>query len=30
MLLVPLMQRVELLDPLELRATGGGVGLEGH
>jgi hypothetical protein len=27
MLLVPLMQRMELIDALELRAAGGGVGL---
>jgi hypothetical protein len=29
MLLVLLMQRIELIDPLELRSPGGGVGLEG-
>jgi hypothetical protein len=29
MLLVLLMQRMELIDPLELRSPSGGVGLEG-
>jgi hypothetical protein len=29
MLLVLLMQRIELIDPLELRSPGSGVGLEG-
>ena len=28
--LVLLMQRIELIDPLELRSAGGGVDLEGH
>ena len=28
--LVLLMQRMELIDPLELRAAGGGLDLEGH
>jgi hypothetical protein len=28
--LVLLMQRMELIDPLELRSAGGGVDLEGH
>jgi hypothetical protein len=30
MLLLLLMQRMELIDRLELRSDGGGVGLEGH
>jgi hypothetical protein len=30
MLLLLLMQRMELIDPLELRSAGAGVGLEGH
>jgi hypothetical protein len=30
MLLLLLMQRMELIDPLELRSAGGGADLEGH
>jgi hypothetical protein len=30
MLLLLLIERMELLDPLELRSAGGGVVLEGH